>query len=63
LRNAAAVGGNLPQHTRCAYFCDSASTCNNRQPGNACGGEKRLHAVLGWSESCIATHPPDFSAR
>jgi xanthine dehydrogenase YagS FAD-binding subunit len=63
LRNAATVGGNLLQRTRCAYFFDPASACNKRNPGAGCaarGGESRLHAVLGWSESCIATHPSDF---
>ena len=63
LRNAATVGGNLLQRTRCAYFYDTASACNKRQPGAGCdalGGENRLHAVLGWSEACIATHPSDF---
>ena len=63
LRNAATVGGNLMQRTRCAYFYDVASACNKRAPGSGCdarGGENRLHAVLGWSESCIATHPSDF---
>ncbi len=63
LRNAATVGGNLLQRTRCAYFYDVASACNKRDPGSGCGargGETRLHAVLGWSESCIATHPSDF---
>ncbi|MBV8739703.1 MAG: FAD binding domain-containing protein, partial [Alphaproteobacteria bacterium] len=63
LRNAATVGGNLLQRTRCAYFYDLASACNKRQPGAGCdarSGENRLHAVLGWSESCIATHPSDF---
>src|ERR1700731_611400 len=63
LRNAATVGGNLLQRTRCSYFYDPASACNKRQPGTGCdarGGENRLHAVLGWSESCIATHPSDF---
>src|SRR5438105_6400244 len=63
LRNAATVGGNLLQRTRCAYFYDTASACNKRQPGSGCdarGGENRLHAVLGWSEACIATHPSDF---
>jgi len=63
LRNAATVGGNLLQRTRCAYFYDPASVCNKRQPGVGCdarGGENRLHAVLGWSEYCIATHPSDF---
>ena len=63
LRNAATVGGNLLQRTRCAYFQDVASACNRRDPGSGCdaiGGENRLHAVLGWSEHCIATHPSDF---
>ena len=63
LRNAATVGGNLLQRTRCAYFYDVASSCNKRNPGSGCDardGENRLHAILGWSESCIATHPSDF---
>ena len=63
LRNAATVGGNLLQRTRCAYFYDPASACNKRSPGSGCdahGGDNRLHAILGWSESCIATHPSDF---
>jgi xanthine dehydrogenase YagS FAD-binding subunit len=63
LRNAATVGGNLLQRTRCAYFYDVASVCNKRQPGVGCearGGGTRLHAVIGWSESCIATNPSDF---
>lgn len=63
LRNAATVGGNLLQRTRCAYFYDTASRCNKREPGSGCDareGENRGHAVLGWSESCIATHPSDF---
>lgn len=63
LRNAATVGGNLLQRTRCAYFYDVASACNKRNPDSGCdalGGESRLHAILGWSEKCIATHPSDF---
>jgi len=63
LRNAATVGGNLVQRTRCAYFYDVASACNKRTPGAGCdarGGDNRLHAILGWSQSCIATHPSDF---
>ena len=63
LRNAATVGGNLLQRTRCAYFYDVASACNKRAPGAGCdahGGENRMHAVLGWSEHCIATNPSDF---
>jgi xanthine dehydrogenase YagS FAD-binding subunit len=63
LRNAATVGGNLLQRTRCPYFFDVASACNRRAPGSGCDalmGENRLHAVLGWSEHCIATHPSDL---
>jgi len=63
LRNAATVGGNLLQRARCAYFYDVASACNKREPGTGCdarNGENRLHAVLGWSDACIATHPSDF---
>lgn len=63
LRNVATVGGNLLQRTRCNYFYDTASLCNKREPGAGCDalhGENRLHAVLGWSSSCIATHPSDF---
>src|ERR1700755_1823404 len=63
LRNAATVGGNLLQRTRCGYFSDTATSCNRRAPGTGCDareGENRLHAVLGWSDACIATHPSDF---
>jgi xanthine dehydrogenase YagS FAD-binding subunit len=63
LRNAATVGGNLLQRTRCAYFYDTASACNKRTPGSGCDardGDNRQHAVLGWSEACIATNPSDF---
>ena len=63
LRNAATVGGNLLQRTRCAYFQDPRSPCNRRDPGTGCAareGENRNLAVLGWSEQCIATNPSDF---
>jgi xanthine dehydrogenase YagS FAD-binding subunit len=63
LRNAATVGGNLLQSTRCPYFFDAASACNRRAPGTGCDareGENRTAAILGWSEACIATHPSDF---
>jgi xanthine dehydrogenase YagS FAD-binding subunit len=63
LRNAATVGGNILQRTRCAYFYDISSRCNRRDGGSGCDareGENRLHAVLGWSDGCIATHPSDF---
>ena len=63
LRNAATVGGNLMQRTRCRYFQDPASACNRREPGSGCraqGGDARSHAILGFSDHCIATHPSDF---
>ena len=63
LRNAATVGGNILQRTRCSYFFDLASACNKRVPGAGCSaldGENSSHAVFGWSKSCIATHPSDF---
>lgn len=63
LRNAATVGGNLMQRTRCAYFFDPHSACNRREAGAGCdarGGDTRGHAVLGWTDTCIAVHPSDF---
>lgn len=63
LRNMATVGGNLMQRPRCAYFQDPHSACNRRVPGAGCaarGGEASGLAVLGWSDSCIATNPSDF---
>ncbi len=63
LRNMASIGGNLVQRTRCAYFYDTATPCNKREPGAGCsaiGGINRIHAILGASESCIATHPSDL---
>ena len=63
LRNMASTGGNLLQRTRCAYFYDTATPCNKRKPGTGCsaiGGVNRGHAILGASDSCIATHPSDM---
>jgi xanthine dehydrogenase YagS FAD-binding subunit len=63
LRNVATVGGNLLQRTRCAYYRDLATRCNKREPGSGCDamtGWTRMHAVLGTSDQCIATHPSDF---
>jgi xanthine dehydrogenase YagS FAD-binding subunit len=63
IRNMATTGGNLMQRTRCYYFYDEASRCNKRTPGAGCdaiGGLNRIHAILGASESCIATHPSDM---
>ncbi|WPB74662.1 xanthine dehydrogenase family protein subunit M [Archangium violaceum] len=64
LRNKASIGGNLLQRTRCPYFYDTDSDCNKRAPGSGCaaiGGFNRAHAILGASESCIATHPSDMA--
>ncbi|WP_326791385.1 xanthine dehydrogenase family protein subunit M [Streptomyces sp. NBC_00841] len=64
LRNKASTGGNLLQRTRCPYFYDTAAGCNKREPGSGCsaiGGFNRIHALLGVSDSCIATHPSDMA--
>jgi xanthine dehydrogenase YagS FAD-binding subunit len=64
IRNMATVGGNLMQRTRCTYFYDTdGSRCNKRDPGSGCDardGFTRIHAVLGASEACVATHPSDM---
>ncbi|HEY2136098.1 MAG TPA: xanthine dehydrogenase family protein subunit M, partial [Xanthobacteraceae bacterium] len=63
LRNMASTGGNLLQRTRCYYFYDTATACNKREPGSGCaaiGGVNRIHAILGTSPNCIATHPSDM---
>lgn len=64
LRNMATTGGNLLQRTRCYYFYDVGTPCNKREPGSGCGakdGFNRIHAILGTSEQCIATHPSDMA--
>jgi xanthine dehydrogenase YagR molybdenum-binding subunit len=64
LRNKATTGGNLLQRTRCPYFYDLAMPCNKRAPGSGCAalaGFNRMHAVVGGSEQCIATHPSDMA--
>ena len=64
LRNMASMGGNLCQRVRCTYFRDGVSPCNKREPGTGCSaveGLNRGHAILGVSESCIATHPSDVA--
>ncbi len=64
LRNMATTAGNLLQRTRCMYFRDTAMPCNKREPGTGCpaiGGSNRTLAVLGTSESCIATNPSDMN--
>lgn len=65
LRNMATTGGNLLQRTRCYYFRDTAYTaCNKRDPGSGCSaldGYNKIHAILGTSDHCIATHPSDMA--
>ncbi|TCU11140.1 FAD binding domain-containing protein [Rhizobium sullae] len=64
IRNKATTGGNLLQRTRCPYFYDTRMPCNKRSPGAGCaalGGLNRNHAILGASQSCIATHPSDMA--
>ncbi len=64
IRNMATVGGNLLQRTRCTYFYDTdGSRCNKRAPGTGCDareGFNRIHAILGASDACVATHPSDM---
>jgi xanthine dehydrogenase YagS FAD-binding subunit len=64
LRNMATTAGNLLQRTRCPYFYDPNLPCNKRVPGSGCsaiGGFTRLHAIVGHSDACIATHPSDMA--
>jgi len=65
LRNMASIGGNIMQRTRCAYFRDEdGPPCNKRQPGSGCSalhGINRNHAIFGWSDACVATHPSDVA--
>lgn len=63
IRNMATAGGNIMQRTRCSYFYDTAMPCNKREANSGCGafrGYNRMHAVLGWSDSCIAVMPSDM---
>src|SRR5258708_720693 len=65
LRNMASMGGNIMQRTRCAYFRDEDPLpCNKRRPGSGCSalhGLNRNHAIFGWSDACVATHPSDVA--
>ena len=64
LRNTASIGGNLLQRTRCTYFRDTSSPCNERVPGAGCaaiGGNTRELAILGTSPYCIANYPGDVA--
>jgi xanthine dehydrogenase YagS FAD-binding subunit len=64
IRNMASNGGNLLQRTRCSYFYDTAMPCNKRVPGSGCSakeGINRMHAIFGWSDSCVAVFPSDMA--
>ena len=64
IRNMATNAGNLLQRTRCPYFFETSMPCNKREPGSGCGaldGMNSLHAIFGWSESCVATNPSDMN--
>ncbi len=64
IRNAATIGGNLLQRTRCPYFREPTFPCNKREPGAGCAartGPHHLHAVFGGSDACIAVHPSDLA--
>ncbi|GAA3996041.1 xanthine dehydrogenase family protein subunit M [Hymenobacter fastidiosus] len=65
LRNMASIGGCLLQRTRCGYFRDAAFPCNKRLPGSGCPaleGDNHNLAILGTSDSCIATaYPGDLA--
>jgi xanthine dehydrogenase YagS FAD-binding subunit len=66
VRNAATVGGNLLQRTRCPYFQDVSMPCNKRRPGSGCqatapGADTGQLAILGHSPFCAATHPSDLA--
>ncbi|WP_421943278.1 FAD binding domain-containing protein [Pedobacter sp.] len=64
IRNMATNGGNLLQRTRCSYFYDVSTPCNKRKPGSGCSafqGMNKGHAIFGWSEKCVATHPSDMA--
>jgi xanthine dehydrogenase YagS FAD-binding subunit len=64
VRHMATIGGNILQRTRCGYFRDVAMACNKRQPGSGCAaldGENRMHAILGGSDRCVATHASDLA--
>lgn len=64
LRNLATIGGNLLQRTRCVYFQDVTTPCNKREPGSGCSALEGYHrelAILGASQTCVATHPSDMA--
>jgi xanthine dehydrogenase YagS FAD-binding subunit len=64
LRNLATTGGNLMQRTRCVYFQDVTKPCNKRTPGSGCAARQGYHrglAILGHSQSCVATQPSDMA--
>lgn len=64
IRNKASTAGNLLQRTRCPYFYNTDQPCNKRNPGSGCsaiGGFSRSLAIIGASDTCIATQPSDMA--
>ena len=65
IRNMATIGGNLLQRTRCAYFRDPAFALQQARARlrlrGASTAYNRIHAILGASDQCIATHPGDMA--
>jgi xanthine dehydrogenase YagS FAD-binding subunit len=64
IRNAATVGGNLLQRTRCSFFRSHDWPCNKRELGSGCPAREDSsahHAVLGASDLCLAVHPSDLA--
>jgi xanthine dehydrogenase YagS FAD-binding subunit len=65
IRNRATLGGNVLQKTRCPYFRAEAPlpwACNKREPGTGCAAREGInerHAILGWTDACVATMPSD----
>jgi xanthine dehydrogenase YagS FAD-binding subunit len=65
IRNRATLGGNVLQKTRCAYFRAEAPLswgCNKREASSGCAARHGLnerHAILGWTDDCVATQPSD----
>jgi xanthine dehydrogenase YagS FAD-binding subunit len=65
LRNRATLGGNVLQRTRCPYFRAEEPLpwgCNKRLAGSGCSARHGIndeHAIFGWTDACVATHPSD----
>ncbi len=66
LRNAAttaAISCNAPAATTSMILPPRATSANPAPVCSAIGGVTRIHAILGASDQCIATHPSDIAWR